>query len=230
MKYPIFLCVGSIFCVTNFGAVGCSGEFVSESESQTVTMTALGDSTAHADLLPSNTGGLPTNAVPPASSCTTTAAEEDKDGDGIPAGLDCDDYNSDTYPGAYELCDYEDNDCNGEIDENWKIIFGKFFGQPCSSQALNGCVSEGIWSCDASHDWIECDASPETPSPEKCNGLDDDCNGITDTDAWPQLHTCCNGTTSDGPFIGTWECDSYSEDIACAATYEDDEAPATCGE
>jgi uncharacterized repeat protein (TIGR01451 family) len=37
-----------------------------------------------------------------------------------PAGLlcgDCNDWSADSYPGATEICDYDDNDCNGETDE-----------------------------------------------------------------------------------------------------------------
>ena len=39
------------------------------------------------------------------------------DGDGFVEADDCDDTNALSYPGADEICDESDNNCNGEIDE-----------------------------------------------------------------------------------------------------------------
>ena len=41
----------------------------------------------------------------------------DADKDGVVAAKDCNDNNADIRPGAVELCDGIDNNCNGEIDE-----------------------------------------------------------------------------------------------------------------
>lgn len=41
----------------------------------------------------------------------------DVDGDGFDAGVDCNDNDPLVNPGATELCDGVDNNCNGEIDE-----------------------------------------------------------------------------------------------------------------
>ena len=62
--------------------------------------------------------------------CVYTDGHVDADGDGVPArgttadpsaplgcGKDCDDFNENIYPGAVELCDSLDNDCNGIIDD-----------------------------------------------------------------------------------------------------------------
>lgn len=42
----------------------------------------------------------------------------DEDGDGYASDVDCDDNNSSVYPGAVELCDSIDNDCNGSIPDD----------------------------------------------------------------------------------------------------------------
>ncbi|MCB9743499.1 MAG: putative metal-binding motif-containing protein [Alphaproteobacteria bacterium] len=45
----------------------------------------------------------------------------DADGDGVPASEDCDDDNAGVYPGAVELCDGWDNNCDGAVDEGVTI-------------------------------------------------------------------------------------------------------------
>ncbi|MCB9797128.1 MAG: putative metal-binding motif-containing protein, partial [Alphaproteobacteria bacterium] len=50
--------------------------------------------------------------------------EVDADGDGVPAGEDCDDDDAGVYPGATELCDDVDNNCDGAVDEG---LIGTFY-------------------------------------------------------------------------------------------------------
>jgi len=101
--------------------------------------------------------------------------DDDADGfGGVPAGCepftvatagDCDDRDDTRYPGAPELCDGLDNDCDGQID-----------GESDSD-------GDGVRTCDADCD----DADPlRAPGkPELCNGIDDDCDEIVDgVDSW----------------------------------------------
>ncbi len=48
----------------------------------------------------------------------------DNDGDGFAIDVDCNDNNATQFPGAIEICDGVDNDCDGQIDEGFNDIFG----------------------------------------------------------------------------------------------------------
>jgi cysteine-rich repeat protein len=57
-------------------------------------------------------------------------APTDVDGDGWAVGLDCNDGNPHVFPGAPELCDGLDNDCDGVFDETTVCA-----GLPCTADA-----------------------------------------------------------------------------------------------
>ncbi len=142
----------------------------------------------------------------------------DNDGDGVFPPEDCNDHDPNVYPGAYEYCDFQDNDCDGETDETWKSLWGGLYGTPCSVTDTNGCVSVGRWGCDMDHDWLACNASPVVAHVEKCNGADDDCDGVTDNgQGWPMIGTVCTIMAGTCTVPGLWACSSYTEMPYCTA-------------
>src|SRR6266446_1198667 len=133
---------------------------------------------------------------------------------------DCDDANPAVHPGADEICDGLDNNCNGRVDDLGTTTCGVGAcartvqvcvagvprtcvpGQP-SPEVCDGIDNDcngAVDDADADHDGytvcVDCnDANPliHPGAPEKCNGFDDNCNGQTDEDA--------DGIDSDGDLI-----------------------------
>ncbi len=109
---------------------------------------------------------------------------------GLPEGFamtgdDCNDNNKEVHPGASELCNQRDDNCNDEVDEGTdQFTFyldedGDGHGVPGQEQTFSGCaLRDGLAPNDDDCD----DGNPLTyPSAiELCNGVDDNCNGQAD--------------------------------------------------
>ncbi len=110
---------------------------------------------------------------------------KDKDGDGYLSYLDCDDEDPNSFPGAPEVCDGKDNNCDGNADEGLQLFtyyldidndgFGDAAGRidTCLMMAPMGYVTNDL-------DCIDNDPNFNPNIVEVCDGLDNDCNGIVD--------------------------------------------------
>ncbi len=109
-------------------------------------------------------------------------SEVDNDLDGHSLETDCDDFDASIYPGADELCDGKDNDCDGTFDEDAVDANTYYadtdldnYGDPAS--AVQACERTPGFVADGT----DCDDSNTDVNPgevEVCNdSLDNDCNG-----------------------------------------------------
>ena len=105
----------------------------------------------------------------------------DADGDGhLSCADDCDDSAPSVYPGAAEVCDGVDNDCDGYLEPTW----GGWVDDDGDRYGAVG--TEMLIVCDASlitgnaDDCNDADADVRPYAPELCNCIDDDCDGVID--------------------------------------------------
>jgi hypothetical protein len=130
--------------------------------------------------------------------------DDDQDGDGDPAdfagGTDCDDTDPTTHPGAEEICDLRDNDCDGEIDEGVRIMYfadedGDGFGTP-NIRAFACTAAPGGYTLTGG-DCNDAEASIFPGQTETVgNAIDEDCDGALT--CWLDLDTDGFGSTSTG--------------------------------
>lgn len=111
---------------------------------------------------------------------------------------DCNDNNTNANPGATEICNYIDDNCDGNIDEGFDLDL------------------DGYTNCAG-----DCDDMDPTINPgvsEICDGIDNNCNGVLDDDfdMDGDGYTTCNGDCDDmDPSVNPGspeECDGIDND------------------
>ena len=167
-------------------------------------VVAPGEGAGDATALQTDTDGETGEAAVPIA----ILAPCDLDGDGVDGaavmgcmGTDCDDGDEDTYPGAIELCDGVDNDCDFTVP----------------ADELDGDV-DNFSECEG-----DCDDTLASVNPsalEVCDGLDNDCaDGVPDDetdDDGDGFNECGDGDCDDSDiaiFVGAAEiCDGADSD------------------
>ncbi len=156
---------------------------------------------------------------------------------------DCDDGRAENHPGAEELCDTMDNDCDGDVDEE---VLGTWYpdadedGYGDPDHPYEGCEPLSGYVLDGS-DCNDTDAGVWPGAEEVCDELDNDCDGDVDEDA---EHTFYLDIDGDGYGVGdttveacslpagfsniSGDCDDTDDEINPGATEYCDEIDNDC--
>jgi Putative metal-binding motif len=176
-----------------------------------------------------------------AAGCTGQLYTVDYDGDGYgaveygqkldcspPDGYaardgDCQEYAPEIHPGATELCNHKDEDCDGKLDEGLPI--GPQYadkdgdGYGAGTESIMDCSSPKGYAADA-HDCNDNVASTHPKADEVCNFVDDDCDGRTDEGVRPscgvgwcrRLADSCTGSVCTPGKPRAEECNAFDDD------------------
>ena len=161
------------------------------------------------------------------------ACEDDSDGDGAPDIADCAPLDAAAYPGAQEVCDGIDNNCNYSVDEGFP---------DADADGLKNCV-DGDDDGDGEADEADCaplNASIHPLAAEVCDGKDNDCDDKIDEEqpvlacgkgaCFHSVASCSDGVVQvcdplEG--IAYEECDAVDND--CDGLVDEDLGTTTCG-
>jgi len=135
--------------------------------------------------------GCPADPADPADPEACIDADQDGYGSGDErgecayTGQDCDDGDATINPGAVEICNEVDDDCDGKMDPDsalgastwWQDTDGDGYGDP--DQAITACEPPDDF-VDDDEDCDDGDNAVHPDAQEVCNGIDDDCDGAVD--------------------------------------------------
>ena len=140
--------------------------------------------------------GYGSDPYPGAASCESPAPYYVKN------NSDCNDFNNTIHPNAIETCNSLDDNCNGQVDEGTGITYyadadGDGFGDP--NAFIQSCVTPPHYVSNSN----DCNDTKSAVHPgvlDICNKIDDNCDGITDENAFDitispaGTVTTCSGT------------------------------------
>jgi hypothetical protein len=171
--------------------------------------------------------GIDNNCVLGTTDEATATYYRDEDGDGhgtrtvsrdaceLPSGYattddDCDDLRASVYPGATEICDEIDNNCDGTVDEGLTSTFyadhdGDTFGD--ATLPTTACEAPDGYVADAT-DCQDADPLIFPGAPEVCNGVDDDCDASVDEEVTSTFYLDNDGDTFGDVTMPTTACEA----------------------
>jgi hypothetical protein len=151
---------------------------------------------------------------------------------------DCDDGAASINPGATEVCNGVDDDCDALIDDDDDSLVGAWtwyadgdgdgYGDPSASSTAEGCEAPDGMVADAT----DCDDGAASINPgatEVCNGVDDDCDALVDDDddslvgAWT-WYADADGDSYGDAASGTVSCTQPAGTVADATDCDDSDA------
>lgn len=108
--------------------------------------------------------------------------------------------------GSPEVCDDKDNDCDGKVDN-------LATNETCDVPNASGACKQGLYVCVGGQK--RC-ISKQAPSPELCDGKDNDCNGAID-ETFPSKGQSCRVGSGECQQPGSWVCKSDGIGVECSA-------------
>ncbi|MBJ6760679.1 putative metal-binding motif-containing protein [Myxococcaceae bacterium JPH2] len=135
-------------------------------------------------------------------------------------GFDCNDGVKAIHPGATEICNEIDDNCNNVKDEGlgqqwFRDADGDGFGDATTTPVVNCAQPAGYVAKRPEGNGLDCDDTKAAVNPlavEKCNGVDDNCVGGIDEPFGDKDKVCNNDVCT-----GTWVCNTNQDGLTCTA-------------
>ena len=179
-----------------------------------------------------NPGAVETDCTDPHDyNCDGSTGYADADGDGWAACAECDDGDAAVNPDAAEVCDGVDDDCDGLVDEPDALDAATWYadrdgdGYGDAGTFATACNAPGGYVADAT-DCDDAAAGTHPGAAERCDGVDQDCDGFVDEGVTSTFYADTDGDGYGDPAVTTAACAAPGGYVA-DATDCDDGAPGT---